>query len=121
MYFGRRCSLQACKGFPYSREGLRCGGAAILAWELDLRQARARQCRASGLDDLVSDREANQLAHAAEPELPHQAVPVGLDGLDADSEGGRCVLVGLAFGKHLDHLTLALGQVGTWPRGEWRS
>ena len=50
------------------------------------------------IDQPFANGEANQLAGRVEIQLFHNAAAMGVDGVDAEVEQGRDVLVGLAFG-----------------------
>lgn len=62
------------------------------------------------VDETVAHGEADEFTDGVQIEFLHDATAVGFDGVDAEIEGGGDLLVGFAFGDHLEDFALAGGE-----------
>src|SRR5450432_1809985 len=67
----------------------------------------------AALNDARADGVAGKPGGVMDVELLHEMLAMLLDGLDADAEFRRCLLVGLALGDKLEHFHLARSQFGS--------
>src|SRR5512138_1485331 len=68
----------------------------------------------AALDDAGANGVAGESGGVVDVQLLHEMFAMLLDGLDADAEFGRSLLVGLAFGDQLEHFHLARSQLGSF-------
>ena len=75
----------------------------------------------TALDDACADGVTGKSGGVVDVELLHEMLPMLLDGLEANAQFHRRLLVGVAFGHQLEHFHLARRQLGGPPRAHSRA